>query len=218
DPDTRFYFVHSYGVREWELRPGEGFAEPVVTWAEHGVPFVAAGENGPLMATQFHPQKSGDAGAALLRNWLGTLEEGAGAPPRRGRGRAGPGRPPQRGTAGPRRPRPGGADRPGAAPGPGGAAGRAAGPRPPHPQRPGRARRRPRAGGGLAAVGVAGGERRRARLLDSSDARTDDSRIRPEDLMSLVLLPAVDVAYGQAVRLVQGEAGTETGYGEPLAA
>ncbi|WP_049572483.1 bifunctional 1-(5-phosphoribosyl)-5-((5-phosphoribosylamino)methylideneamino)imidazole-4-carboxamide isomerase/phosphoribosylanthranilate isomerase PriA [Nonomuraea sp. SBT364] len=36
--------------------------------------------------------------------------------------------------------------------------------------------------------------------------------------MSLVLLPAVDVADGQAVRLVQGEAGTETGYGEPLAA
>src|SRR5690606_21565482 len=120
--------------------------------------------------------------------------------------------------AGPRSQPPGGADRPGAAPGPGGAAGRAAGPPPPHPQRPGRARLRPRAGGGLAAVGVAGGERRRARLLDSSDARTDDSRIRPEDLMSLVLLPAVDVADGQAVRLVQGEAGTETGYGEPLAA
>ncbi|MFI7442039.1 bifunctional 1-(5-phosphoribosyl)-5-((5-phosphoribosylamino)methylideneamino)imidazole-4-carboxamide isomerase/phosphoribosylanthranilate isomerase PriA [Nonomuraea indica] len=36
--------------------------------------------------------------------------------------------------------------------------------------------------------------------------------------MSLILLPAVDVAGGQAVRLVQGEAGTETGYGEPLAA
>jgi len=36
--------------------------------------------------------------------------------------------------------------------------------------------------------------------------------------MSLVLLPAVDVADGQAVRLVQGEAGTETGFGEPLAA
>jgi len=45
----------------------------VVTWAEHGVPFVAAVENGPLMATQFHPEKSGDAGAALLANWLGTL-------------------------------------------------------------------------------------------------------------------------------------------------
>ncbi|HZG89627.1 MAG TPA: bifunctional 1-(5-phosphoribosyl)-5-((5-phosphoribosylamino)methylideneamino)imidazole-4-carboxamide isomerase/phosphoribosylanthranilate isomerase PriA [Pseudonocardia sp.] len=36
--------------------------------------------------------------------------------------------------------------------------------------------------------------------------------------MSFTLLPAVDVAAGQAVRLVQGEAGTETGYGEPLAA
>ncbi len=73
DAATRFYFVHSYGVREWELRTGDGFAEPVVTWAEHGVPFVAAVENGPLMATQFHPEKSGDAGAALLRNWLATL-------------------------------------------------------------------------------------------------------------------------------------------------
>jgi glutamine amidotransferase len=74
DDETRFYFVHSYGVREWELRTGDGFAEPLVTWAEHGVPFVAAVENGPLMATQFHPEKSGDAGAALLGNWLGTLE------------------------------------------------------------------------------------------------------------------------------------------------
>ncbi|WP_061300272.1 bifunctional 1-(5-phosphoribosyl)-5-((5-phosphoribosylamino)methylideneamino)imidazole-4-carboxamide isomerase/phosphoribosylanthranilate isomerase PriA [Herbidospora cretacea] len=36
--------------------------------------------------------------------------------------------------------------------------------------------------------------------------------------MSLVLLPAVDVADGQAVRLVQGEAGSETSYGDPLAA
>ncbi|MFI9590890.1 imidazole glycerol phosphate synthase subunit HisH [Nonomuraea sp. NPDC052265] len=74
DAATRFYFVHSYGVREWELHPVDpGFAAPVVTWAEHGVPFVAAAENGPLMATQFHPEKSGDAGAALLRNWLETV-------------------------------------------------------------------------------------------------------------------------------------------------
>ncbi|MDF5756005.1 imidazole glycerol phosphate synthase subunit HisH [Spongiactinospora sp. TRM90649] len=71
--DTRFYFVHSYAVRRWELKPGPGFAEPLVTWAEHGEPFVAAAENGPLMATQFHPEKSGDAGAALLANWVGTL-------------------------------------------------------------------------------------------------------------------------------------------------
>ncbi|MFI6450662.1 imidazole glycerol phosphate synthase subunit HisH [Streptosporangium amethystogenes] len=73
DADTRFYFVHSYGVRTWELQPGPGFADPLVTWAEHGVPFVAAVENGPLMATQFHPEKSGDAGAQLLTNWLGTV-------------------------------------------------------------------------------------------------------------------------------------------------
>jgi glutamine amidotransferase len=46
---------------------------PLVTWATHGEPFVAAVENGPLCATQFHPEKSGDAGAALLSNWLETL-------------------------------------------------------------------------------------------------------------------------------------------------
>ncbi|WP_204071142.1 imidazole glycerol phosphate synthase subunit HisH [Planotetraspora phitsanulokensis] len=70
---TRFYFVHSYGVRDWRLTAGPGFNQPLVTWAEHGVPFVAAVENGPLSATQFHPEKSGDAGAALLANWLRTL-------------------------------------------------------------------------------------------------------------------------------------------------
>jgi glutamine amidotransferase len=73
DGATRFYFVHSYGVRKFELEAGPGFTKPLVTWAEHGVPFVAAVENGPLMATQFHPEKSGDAGAVLLKNWLGTL-------------------------------------------------------------------------------------------------------------------------------------------------
>lgn len=73
DAETRFYFVHSYGVRSWELKAGPGFPDPLVTWAEHGVPFVAAVENGPLAATQFHPEKSGDAGAQLLTNWLGTL-------------------------------------------------------------------------------------------------------------------------------------------------
>lgn len=73
-PGTRFYFVHSYGVRRWELEPSERFTEPLVTWAEHGTPFVAAVENGPLSATQFHPEKSGDAGAQLLCNWIGTLD------------------------------------------------------------------------------------------------------------------------------------------------
>jgi len=72
DPDTRFYFVHSYGVRRWELPPGR-LIPPIVTWAEHGERFVAAVENTALCATQFHPEKSGDAGAHLLRNWLSTL-------------------------------------------------------------------------------------------------------------------------------------------------
>ncbi len=71
DPGTRFYFVHSYAARAWELAPSAPFTPPVVSWAEHGGDrFVAAVENGPLAATQFHPEKSGDAGAALLRNWL----------------------------------------------------------------------------------------------------------------------------------------------------
>jgi glutamine amidotransferase len=71
DPDTRFYFVHSYAARRWDLEVTAPFPQPVVSWAEHGGDdFVAAVENGPLSATQFHPEKSGDAGATLLENWL----------------------------------------------------------------------------------------------------------------------------------------------------
>ncbi len=68
-PDTRFYFVHSYGLRyaRAALLRDSG---ALVTWATHGEPFAAAVEDGPLSATQFHPEKSGDAGAALLSNWL----------------------------------------------------------------------------------------------------------------------------------------------------
>ncbi|MFI7123453.1 imidazole glycerol phosphate synthase subunit HisH [Amycolatopsis sp. NPDC049868] len=73
DADTRFYFVHSYAARTWELDSGLAGRQPKVTWANHGQDFVAAVENGPLWATQFHPEKSGDAGAHLLRNWLNTL-------------------------------------------------------------------------------------------------------------------------------------------------
>lgn len=68
DADTRFYFVHSYAAQRWE-----GRAEALVTWATHQVPFVAAVEDGPLAATQFHPEKSGDAGATLLSNWVEAL-------------------------------------------------------------------------------------------------------------------------------------------------
>lgn len=72
--EERFYFVHSYGVRDWTLVTDELTAPPLVTWAQHGGDsFVAAVENGPLWATQFHPEKSGDTGAVLLENWLATL-------------------------------------------------------------------------------------------------------------------------------------------------
>jgi len=74
DPETRFYFVHSYAVRRWELEVSDPFTPPVVTWAEHGGDrFVAAVENGPLSATQFHPEKSGDAGAEVLRRWVASI-------------------------------------------------------------------------------------------------------------------------------------------------
>jgi glutamine amidotransferase len=71
----RFYFVHSYAAQEWTLEPSGPFVAvtPLVTWAEHGGPFVAAVENGPLAATQFHPEKSGEAGLALLENWVRLL-------------------------------------------------------------------------------------------------------------------------------------------------
>ncbi|GHF06770.1 imidazole glycerol phosphate synthase subunit HisH [Amycolatopsis deserti] len=73
DADTRFYFVHSYAARRWELDSGLPGQQPKVTWSHHGEDFVAAAENGALWATQFHPEKSGDAGAHLLENWLRTL-------------------------------------------------------------------------------------------------------------------------------------------------
>jgi glutamine amidotransferase len=69
DRDTRFYFVHSYAVHPVSLAEDPG----VVTTSEHGETFVAAIENGQISATQFHPEKSGDAGAVLLRNWLDQL-------------------------------------------------------------------------------------------------------------------------------------------------
>ena len=73
---ARFYFVHSYGVRSFPIGddgPPSPLRAPLVTWAEHGDRFVAGVENAALSATQFHPEKSGDAGAALLANWLDGL-------------------------------------------------------------------------------------------------------------------------------------------------
>jgi len=75
--DERFYFVHSYAARSFPLTddiPTDSpINRPIVTWSDHGGRFVAAVENGPLSATQFHPEKSGDAGAQLLTNWVASL-------------------------------------------------------------------------------------------------------------------------------------------------
>ncbi|MGW0215241.1 imidazole glycerol phosphate synthase subunit HisH [Micromonospora chokoriensis] len=70
---SRFYFVHSYAVGDAAALAAAG---ATVTTAHHDVDFVAAVERGPLSAAQFHPEKSADTGAALLRNWLATLPSG----------------------------------------------------------------------------------------------------------------------------------------------
>ena len=69
----RFYFVHSNAATEWTIEGRTPSTKPRVTWAEHGERFIAAVENGPLCATQFHPEKSGEAGIRLLRNWINSL-------------------------------------------------------------------------------------------------------------------------------------------------
>jgi glutamine amidotransferase len=71
--DERFYFVHSFAAQHWSLEATHPLPEPRVTWSEHGTRFIAAVENGPLSATQFHPEKSGEAGIRLLRNWVRSL-------------------------------------------------------------------------------------------------------------------------------------------------
>ena len=75
-PRPEFYFDHTHAVHDDPAEhhdPESPLRPPAVTWAEHPVNFVAMIENGPLSALQFHPEKSGEAGTQLLRNWLATL-------------------------------------------------------------------------------------------------------------------------------------------------
>jgi glutamine amidotransferase len=72
--DERFYFVHSYAAQAWTLEAMKPFTPATLTWADHGGRFLAAVENGPLSATQFHPEKSGEPGIRLLANWIGSLD------------------------------------------------------------------------------------------------------------------------------------------------
>lgn len=69
----QFHFAHSHAATEWTLEVYGAFAPPRVTYATHGERFIAAVENGPLSATQFHPENSGEAGLQLLRNWVQSL-------------------------------------------------------------------------------------------------------------------------------------------------
>jgi glutamine amidotransferase len=71
--DQLFYFVHSYAAKEFTLQVDLPFVRPVVSFSEYGEKFIAAVENGPLTGVQFHPEKSGEAGITLLRNWIATL-------------------------------------------------------------------------------------------------------------------------------------------------
>ncbi len=70
-----FYFVHSYAVQSDPsvVLADSRFAPPTVSFAEHGKKFVAAIEQEALSATQFHPEKSADAGMQVLENWLQTI-------------------------------------------------------------------------------------------------------------------------------------------------
>ncbi|HWG99299.1 MAG TPA: imidazole glycerol phosphate synthase subunit HisH [Pilimelia sp.] len=76
-PGTRFYFVHSYAARDTAVLAAAG---ALVTTCTHEAEFVAAVEHGALSATQFHPEKSGDAGAVLLRTWVSGLAAEGRAP------------------------------------------------------------------------------------------------------------------------------------------
>jgi glutamine amidotransferase len=60
-----FYFVHSYGVRK--------SCGAVESWTDYDSRFLAAIEDGAISATQFHPEKSGDAGLHLIKNWVSQL-------------------------------------------------------------------------------------------------------------------------------------------------
>jgi glutamine amidotransferase len=71
--NEKFYFVHSFAAKDLDLHGTEKIDPPLKHFATHGEKFLASVENGPLSATQFHPEKSGDAGLQLLSNWLETV-------------------------------------------------------------------------------------------------------------------------------------------------
>lgn len=71
--DQKFYFVHSYAAKDLIMKDSEKFDKPLKHFTTYGEKFLASVENNALVATQFHPEKSGDAGISLLKNWLGSI-------------------------------------------------------------------------------------------------------------------------------------------------
>jgi imidazole glycerol-phosphate synthase subunit HisH len=63
--DAYFYFAHSFAA--------PASAAPTVAACDHGVSFAAVIENENLFGVQFHPEKSGDIGALVLRNFVESL-------------------------------------------------------------------------------------------------------------------------------------------------
>lgn len=63
--DQSFYFVHSFAAKD--------SVGKMQAWSTHGEKFLAAVEDGYMSATQFHPEKSGSAGLALIKNWSNSL-------------------------------------------------------------------------------------------------------------------------------------------------
>jgi glutamine amidotransferase len=62
---AQFYFVHSYAVVE---RAGQ-----IASFTDYDQKFLAAIEDGSIVATQFHPEKSGQAGLKLINNWAKSI-------------------------------------------------------------------------------------------------------------------------------------------------
>lgn len=68
--NQKFYFVHSYAAKDLRMKDSEVFEKPLKHYTTYGERFLASVENNALVATQFHPEKSGEAGILLLKNWL----------------------------------------------------------------------------------------------------------------------------------------------------
>lgn len=73
--NERFYFENNFGVLNWILDSNGPLHAPLVSWVADVSRYVAVVENGPLSATQFLPEASGEAGIKVLTNWINSLSK-----------------------------------------------------------------------------------------------------------------------------------------------